>query len=253
MPMRILFAAGIVASLAMPAAAQSKETERVDRTIPFQSGGTIVLKNFSGDVRISGTGGGQVVLKAVRTATRERLDRIKLDIRVDGSTLRIDANKRDRSRDDDKDNVVETDFELAVPAQTNLEVDAFSSDVTIDGVEGRQKLHTFSGSITVKNGTGPFTLNSFSGSIDVDVDVRGDAGNRGRDLQRRHRGARPGQRQRRGRVQLVQRRFVERRPAHAAERQQEAVQRHAERRRPQRAEVQDIQRGRSDKVLEFRI
>jgi DUF4097 and DUF4098 domain-containing protein YvlB len=167
--MRILFAAGIVASLAMPAAAQSKETERVDRTIPFQSGGTIVLKNFSGDVRINGTGGGQVVLKAVRTATRERLDRIKLDIRVDGSTLRIDANKRDRSRDGEKDNVVETDFELAVPAQTNLEVDAFSSDVTIDGVEGRQKLHTFSGAIVVKNGTGPFSLNSFSGSIDVDV------------------------------------------------------------------------------------
>ena len=118
MPTKVLLAAGLAAVLASPAAAQPKETERVDRTIPFQSGGTIVLKNFSGDVRISGTGGDQVVLKAVRTATRDRLDRIKLDISVDGSTLRIDANKRDRSRDDDKDNVVETDFEFAVPAQT---------------------------------------------------------------------------------------------------------------------------------------
>lgn len=170
MRMPTLVAAGIVASLAWPAAAQPKETDRVDRTIPFQPGGTIVLKNFSGDVRISGTGGSQVVLKAVRTATRDRLDGIKLDIRVEGSTLRIDANKRDRSWDDDKkDNVVETEFELAVPAQTNLDVNAFSSEVTIDGVEGRQKLHTFSGSITVRNGTGPFTLNSFSGSIDVDL------------------------------------------------------------------------------------
>jgi DUF4097 and DUF4098 domain-containing protein YvlB len=167
--MRTLIAAGIVALVAIPAAAQSKETERVDRTIPFQSGGTIILKNFSGDVRINGTSTGQVVLKAVRTATRERLDRIKLDIRVDGTTLRIDANKRDRSADNDKNNVVETDFELSIPAQTNLEVDAFSSDVTIDAVEGRQKLHTFSGAIVVTNGTGPFSLNTFSGSIDVDV------------------------------------------------------------------------------------
>lgn len=166
--MRTLIAAGIVALVAMPAAAQSKETERVDRTIPFQSGGTIVLKNFSGDVRITG-GGDQVVLKAIRTAPRDRLDRIKLDIRVDGSTLRIDANKRDRSTDDDKNNVVETDFELTIPTSTNLEIDGFSSDVTIDGVEGRQKLHTFSGAIVVRNGTGPFTLNSFSGSIDVDA------------------------------------------------------------------------------------
>jgi DUF4097 and DUF4098 domain-containing protein YvlB len=166
--MRILCAAGLVFALVSPAAAQSKETERVDRTIPFQSGGTIELKNFSGDVSISGTGGDQVVLKAVRTATRERLDRIKLEVQVSGSTLRIDANNRDRSSDD-KDNVVETDFELTIPAQTNLDVNAFSSDITIDSVDGRQKLHTFSGSITVKNGTGPFKLNSFSGSIDVDL------------------------------------------------------------------------------------
>jgi DUF4097 and DUF4098 domain-containing protein YvlB len=169
--MRMLLAAGLVATLASPATAQPKETERVDRTIPFQPGGTIVLKNFSGDVRISGTGGNQVVLKAIRTATRDKLDRIKLDIRVDGSTLRIDANKRDRSWDDEekKDNVVETDFDLAIPAQATLDVNAFSSDVTIDGVHGRQKLHTFSGGITVRNGTGPFTLNSFSGGIDVDL------------------------------------------------------------------------------------
>lgn len=168
MKTRILLAAGLVAGLASAAAAQSKETEHVDRTIPFAAGGSLVLKNFSGDVRINGSGGSQVVLKATRTATRDKLDRIKLDIRVDGSTLRIDANRRDSSRDE-KDNVVETDFEIAVPAQTRLDVHAFSSDVTIDGVEGPQKLHTFSGAISVKNGTGPFTVNTFSGSVDLDV------------------------------------------------------------------------------------
>jgi DUF4097 and DUF4098 domain-containing protein YvlB len=167
---RLLLAAGLaVAFTSSQAAAQPKDTERVDRTIPFASGGSLVLKNFSGDIRITGSGGDQVVVKAVRTATRDRLDRIKLDIRVDGSTLRIDANRRDRSYDDEKDNVVKTDFEISVPAQTAIDLDAFSSDVTIDGVEGRQKLHTFSGRITVRNGTGPFTLNSFSGTIDLDL------------------------------------------------------------------------------------
>jgi DUF4097 and DUF4098 domain-containing protein YvlB len=167
---RLLLAAGLAVTFASSqAAAQPKETERVDRTMPFASGGSLVLKNFSGDIRITGSGGDQVVVKAVRTATRERLDRIKLDIRVDGSTLRIDANRRDRSYDNDKDNVVKTDFEISVPSQTAIDLDAFSSDVTIDGVEGTQKLHTFSGRITVRNGTGPFTLNSFSGSIDLDL------------------------------------------------------------------------------------
>lgn len=166
----LLLAAGLVLTLAASqAAAQPKETERVDRTIPFASGGSLVLKNFSGDIRITGTGGDQVVVKAVRTATRDRLDRIKLDIRADGSTLRVDANSRDRSYDNDKENVVKTDFEISVPTQTAIDLDAFSSDVTIDGVEGTQKLHTFSGRIHVLNGTGPFTVNSFSGSIDLDL------------------------------------------------------------------------------------
>jgi DUF4097 and DUF4098 domain-containing protein YvlB len=167
---RTLLAAGLAVALAPSlSAAQPKETERVDRTIPFAPGGSLVLKNFSGGIRISGSGGGQVVVKAVRTATRERLDRIKLDIRVDGSTLRIDANRRDRSYDTDKENVVDTDFEISVPAQTTIDLDAFSSDVTIDGVEGAQKLQTFSGGITVRNGTGPFRLNTFSGRIDLDL------------------------------------------------------------------------------------
>ena len=38
-----------------PAAAQQKETETVDRTIAFSRGGTLKLKNFSGDVRVTGT------------------------------------------------------------------------------------------------------------------------------------------------------------------------------------------------------
>jgi Toastrack DUF4097 len=168
--MRILLAAGLVAALSTPsAAAQSKETEHVDKTIPFASGGTLILKNFSGDVRITGTSDAQLVLKATRTAKPQQLDRIKLDVRVDGSTIRIDANKRDSSWEEKNDNVVETDFEIAVPAQTRLDVNAFSSEVTIEGVEGTQKLHTFSGSITVKHGTGPFDVNTFSGNIELEL------------------------------------------------------------------------------------
>ena len=58
-------AAAGLALAAAPVAAQT-ETERVDRTIPFTAQGTITLKNFSGDVRITGTSEGQVVIKAVR-------------------------------------------------------------------------------------------------------------------------------------------------------------------------------------------
>src|SRR5512139_1584635 len=113
----IVWTGGCVAvlmALAMPARAQQRETERVDRTVAFAAGGNITLKNFSGSVRITGTDRSEVVLHAVRRAPRERLDRIKLDVQTSGTRLTIDANKR---QDDSwwshrGNNVVETEFEI---------------------------------------------------------------------------------------------------------------------------------------------
>src|SRR3954449_8139599 len=98
--------------VAAPAAAQRKETETVDRTVPFSSGGTVRLKNFSGDARITGTTSDEVVVHAIRKGTREQLDNIKLDIQTSGSTIEIEANLRDGRWDNHNDNIVETEFEI---------------------------------------------------------------------------------------------------------------------------------------------
>ena len=156
-----------------PAAAQQKETETVDRTIAFSRGGTLKLKNFSGDVRVTGTSGNDVVIHAVRTATRDRLDGVQLDIQVDGSTITVEANRKVPGWDRKNDNVVETRFDIQVPAATNLELQVFSSD------------------LIVRDTTGEIDAHTFSGNIDLDVSRRArvarlESGN----LQRRHQGAR---------------------------------------------------------------
>jgi DUF4097 and DUF4098 domain-containing protein YvlB len=138
-----------------PAMAGQKETETVDRTIAFSRGGTLRLRNFSGDVRITGTPGNDVLVHAVRTATRDRLDAIKLDIEVDGSTITVEANRKAAGMDRKDDNVVETRFDIQVPAAIALDVHAFSSDVTIRGT------------------TGDITAQTFSGRIDLDVSSAG--------------------------------------------------------------------------------
>jgi len=166
-------ALGLVLAAA-PAAAQT-ETERVDRTIPFTTQGTITLKNFSGDVRITGTSEAQVVIKAVRRAPRERLDRIKLEIEESGSSLTINANKRD-DRDDWSDenhnnnNVVETEFDIQVPAGCRLDINVFSSDVNVTGVTGEQKVHSFSGTLTLVGARGAIDAKTFSAGIRVEMD-----------------------------------------------------------------------------------
>src|SRR5476651_1733409 len=128
-------AAFAVLALATPAHAAPSawdETEHVSRTIQLEPGGTLQLKNFSGRVTITASDRPEVVIDAVRRASRSRLDRIKLDIHTDGSNVVvIDANRRERSWFDfwGGDNVVATDFDIKVPSRTNLDVSVFSAPV----------------------------------------------------------------------------------------------------------------------------
>jgi hypothetical protein len=128
--------------LAAPASAQrdrdddrargSRDTETVDRTLPMPAGGTLRLKTFSGRVKITGGSGDQLVVHAIRRATRDRLDDIKLEITQSGTTIEVDANHRLVERRND--NVVETDFEIQVPSKTKLDIKTFSAPVTVIGV-----------------------------------------------------------------------------------------------------------------------
>ncbi|MDP1571300.1 MAG: DUF4097 family beta strand repeat-containing protein [Vicinamibacterales bacterium] len=168
MPVTALALAATLAAAA-PAAAQRVE-ERVDRTIAVQPGGTLTLKTFSGEVRITGTDRSEVVIRAVRRATRERLDRIQLEIESSGNDVRIEANRRPgRSRDNENNNVVETDFEIEVPRQYNLDLTTFSAPVVASGISGRHEIGGFSSSVRLTDVTGPIEARTFSGTIRIEA------------------------------------------------------------------------------------
>src|SRR6188768_89031 len=150
---RTLATVAIVASLGAGLHAQ-QQTETVDRTVPLPANGTLELKNFSGKVRITGTSGKDVVIHAVRRARRDRLENIKLTIETTGSRVVVNANERDREWRDRDENVVETDFEIQVPAAAKLDVNVFASDVTVAGVIGDQRLKSFSGDVIVSDAKG---------------------------------------------------------------------------------------------------
>jgi DUF4097 and DUF4098 domain-containing protein YvlB len=163
------FLFSIITVTPIKAAAEQKETEVVDRTVAFPDKGRLVVKNFSGNVRISGTSGKDVVVKATRRAEREQLDHIKLEVTASGSVVTVEANRRDPQWRDREKNVVETELEIQVPATATVEVDAFSSRLTVVGVTGSQRLKTFSGDIDVDAaaaGVSPeLDVETFSGEI----------------------------------------------------------------------------------------
>jgi hypothetical protein len=154
---------------ARPASAEQKETERVDRTAQIRAGGQLRLKNFSGRITITGSNRSDVAIHAVRHATRDRLDHIKLDIQENGSDVIIEANRRDSNWHERNDNVVDTEFDIEVPADVSVDVDVFSSDVSVKDVRGAQRVKTFSGSIDLSGGEKSINAETFSGGINVRV------------------------------------------------------------------------------------
>jgi hypothetical protein len=179
--MRSLRLAWIAALLVLltPAFVLADDTERVHKVVPLAPGGTLVLHNFSGVVRIVGGDVQEVTIDAVRTAPRDRLDHIRLDIRSSGSTVTVEANKKDEDWTEKNNNVVKTEFDIQVPRSTALDVDVFSSDVRVRGVSGRQSLKTFSGIADVQDASARVACKTFSGA----VTVRTTAGNPDLDLE----------------------------------------------------------------------
>ena len=169
------FALFFVMALATPAAAQSdrdqdrdpgpRETETVERTLSLASGGTVRLKTFSGRVNITGGSGNQVVVKAVRRASRQRLDEIKLEITQNGTVIEIDANHRLVERRND--NVVETDLDIQVPSQVMLDLRTFSAPVTVSGIAGDLAVEGFSSEVRLTEVSGPVRVKTFSGNVNV--------------------------------------------------------------------------------------
>ena len=143
------------------------ETERVTRTVKLDPGGTLRLKNFSGRVTITGADQSEVTVDAVRTAPRERLNRVTLDIHTDGSMLVIDANHRENRSLWEHDNVVRTEFDIKVPRRTNLDVNVFSSPVEVRGVEGNHNVHAFSADLRLEDVAGAVRAHSFSGNVTI--------------------------------------------------------------------------------------
>ena len=172
--MRFPAIAGAVAAVALTvgSAGAAEVTEHVSRTVKLEPGGTLRLKSFSGRVTITASDRNDVAIDAVRRATRERLDHIKLDIHTEGPNLVVvEANHREMSWYEfmGRNNVVETDFDIKVPRLISLDISVFSAPVAIEGVSGSHKVHSFSSSLRLDDVEGPIQVHSFSGAVDIRV------------------------------------------------------------------------------------
>ena len=169
--MRALTAAVVIFAFCALAATVrvTADEERVSKVVPLQPGGSLRLNNFSGRVTITPSDRPEVAIEALRHGTAAQLERVKLDIRTEGSAVVVDADRHDNSWFNwaGHNNVVDTDLNIKVPKRTNLDIHVFSSPVDVTGIQGSHEVHTFSSKVRLEDVAGSVRAHTFSGSVEI--------------------------------------------------------------------------------------
>jgi hypothetical protein len=154
----ILWSCAFVIGLAAQAGAQDFQ-----KTYPLGAGGTVSIKNVSGDVNIKGYDG-QGVAVAVYKEGRDR-DRVEVEDLSTGNAVVLNAQYPRECNCD-----ASLRFEINVPRSGNINIDSVkiaSGNVNVNGINGRVVVRTASGDVRAENINGDVNASTASGEVTV--------------------------------------------------------------------------------------
>ncbi len=139
--------------------------QELHKTYAIPSGGHILIKNVSGDIKVTGYNGDSIVVDAVPVGR----DRDKVQIEDLSSGNRIDLGVRYPESCNCEASV---EFTVRVPANVNYSFDrigSVSGDVEVTGVRGSIHASSVSGQVTAKDVSGIVNASSVSGGVDAEI------------------------------------------------------------------------------------
>lgn len=145
-------------------------TDTVTRNVKLGRDGSVDLVNVSGRVSVTGRGGNDVRLEAVKRVWHQDPNEARallkeLDVRVTEGAGRLDVRTvypQGQAYD------AEVDYTLSVPQGTRVSIRSASGDVVVAGVHGELRAESVSGAISVTSAGDVRLLRSVSGAIAVD-------------------------------------------------------------------------------------
>ncbi|MGH8197291.1 MAG: DUF4097 family beta strand repeat-containing protein [Steroidobacteraceae bacterium] len=159
-----LFAAAMLAVIALPATAEQELTKRVN----VASDATVEVSNVQGSVDVTAWDRNEVELVAVLES-----DKDELEFEATERHVRIEVDRpKGKYRHGDADDAILT---LRVPKGARLIVDTVSADINVSGARGEQRLKSVSGDVQTQAFDAPVSLASVSGDVTL-------AGNGGKAL-----------------------------------------------------------------------
>lgn len=156
--------AATIGCCALPATASN---ELFLRTCPLPSGGSFVLENVNGSVRVEGWSRDEVEVRAVKSAFRDQRDLERVRIEV----LTLPGRVAVRTLYPEGPGVeVAVQYVVHVPYRVLLgDVETVNGSVVVSGVNGRGDLRSVNGNVEVFDSSGRFSARTTNGDLRLEL------------------------------------------------------------------------------------
>jgi DUF4097 and DUF4098 domain-containing protein YvlB len=146
-----------VCLLACSFAAHAAE-KRLDRTFSVAPGGRLTIEADGADLRVTGTGGNQVVVHILLKGSERTLERMTLSAEQSGNDVEVTS----------KHGNVDGKVEVQVPRAFNFDIHTSGGDITVGQLTGTARGRTSGGDILVTEIKGPVEMTTSGGDVRVE-------------------------------------------------------------------------------------
>jgi len=145
-----------------------EQSDRFSRRIRIGRDGRLAISNVAGDITVTGGGGEEVSIEAVKHArgSRAELDRVHIEVSERPGRVEV-RTEYDRNWDDRGGNV-SVDYTVSVPASAAVEVKSVSGSVKVSNVQGVVRAESVSGDVVTSATPKVELAKTVSGDVSLD-------------------------------------------------------------------------------------
>ncbi|TQV72988.1 hypothetical protein FLL45_16125 [Aliikangiella marina] len=156
-------------TLGLSANATADVTDTIEKTLNFDSDGTIKLSNINGDVTIKACDCLQVTMTATISASSQEVrDRITIDIDESSDYLRIATKYAKNNERRWNNNRSEVTYDLSVPNAVNLDsISLVNGDLIVKGVSGELDAELVNGALKSDGNTSTTRVDMVNGDMEI--------------------------------------------------------------------------------------
>jgi DUF4097 and DUF4098 domain-containing protein YvlB len=149
-----------------------EQVDKFSQTIKVGDGATLDLSHLSGDVRVTGGGGSEIRIDAIKRVRhrdqaegRRLLEALRVDVTHLNSRVEVRTVYPRRTSGRGNSLSASVDYVIAVPAGATVALKSISGDLSVSNVRGEVRAEAISGNVTITNTPNVSLAKTVSGDV----------------------------------------------------------------------------------------